>query len=233
MLVDGVEPMNLTLFTSCYGPGYAEFLPEWEESVTRLHPTAKAVVVGDAHAGKAWGGAGRFLLAPEYGSPYNQGAAHNRAVRECATEWVMHVGVDDLVVPGLVAQLAPHADGADVVAVDVQRTRNGELGSIRENRPTGEGILQPTMGRQPLDACAAFRRSYWQGTGYRTDLPGGVDVALWIDMAHKGARFTYTGEVGVIYRLRPESLWHTRSRLNIQRVRRRLNELRHDRGGGR
>jgi hypothetical protein len=216
--------MNLTIFTSCYGKKYAEFLPEWEGCMAAL--PVEAVVVGDIHAQSAWGGTGRFILAPQHGSPYNQGAAHNHAALESRPEWLMHVGVDDLVTPDLVEQLRPHADHADVIAVDVQRTRNGTLGTIRQNRPTKDTILQPTMGRQPLDACAAFRRSFWERTGYRTDLPGGVDVALWIDMAHQGARFAYTGQVGVIYRLRPESLWHQRSKQNVNLVRRALNGLR-------
>lgn len=216
--------MNLTVFTSCYGASYARFLPEWEACMGAL--PVDAVIVGDRHAQAAWKGTGRFVSAPEHGTPYNQGAAHNRAVEECDTDWVMHVGVDDLVTPDLVAQLERHEAGADVIAVDVQRTRRGRLGTIRENRPTRDLILEPTNGRQPLDACAAFRRSAWEGTRYRENLPGGVDVALWVDMAHQGARFAFTGQVGVIYRLRRDSLWHRRSRRNIAEVRDRLNELR-------
>ena len=216
--------MNLTVFTSCYGAKYASFLPEWEACMAEL--PVEALIVGDIHAQATCSGKTRFILAPEYGSPYNQGAAHNHAAIHSRTEWLMHVGVDDLVTPDLVEQLTPHAGGADVIAVDVQRTRNGKMGTIRENRPTTETILEPTMGRQPLDACAAFRRSYWERTGYRTNLTGGVDVALWIDMAHQGARFAFTGKVGVIYRLRPDSLWHQRSRQNVNRVRRDLNGLR-------
>lgn len=216
--------MRLTVFASCYGAQYAAFLPEWESCMSGME--VETVVVGDRHAANAWGGTGRFVLAPEHGSPYNQGAAHNHAALESQTEWIMHVGVDDLVAPDLVEQLRPHTEQADVIAVDVQRTRDGKPDTVRENRPTRELILQRTMGRQPLDACAAFRRACWERTGYRLDLPGGVDVALWIDMAHQGARFAYTAQVGVIYRLRPDSLWHQRSGSNIRQVRHALNKLR-------
>lgn len=215
----------LGIFTSCYG--YEKWLPEWVSAVREL-PVDEVVIVGDQAAfdtaqtldlPDGW----KFVLDPE---PFHQARAHNDAVGELTTEWIFHLGVDDLPFPNLVSDLRAKFDDADVVAVDVVRERDGKQLSTRRNRPTTEKILKPTMGQQPLDACAAFRRSFWERHRYDESFPTGCDVALWIGFAHLGARFTHTGKPGVRYRLHQDSLWHSRSTKDRIALREKLNDLR-------
>lgn len=215
--------MTFGIFTSCYG--YEPWLPEWEASIRAAGPD-EVVIVGDEAAQRAWGRLGRFVLAPELGNPYRQAAAHNRGAAELSTEWAMHVGVDDLVYPNLVSELSKRFDGADVVAVDVTSEKDGQPVRTRRNRPTREKILKPTMGQQPLDACAAFRRSLWEAHPYNEEIAGGCDVALWIGFAHAGARFAFTAKPGVRYRLHADSLWHSRPKAELIALRETLNGLR-------
>lgn len=213
--------MTFGIFTSCYG--YERWLPEWEASMAAAQ-LDEVVIVGDDAAKAAWGGLGKFVVDDQ---PFNQARAHNLAVENMTSEWVMHVGVDDLVFPTIATDLAEHFAEADVVACDVVSERDGKTVRTRRNRPTNEKILKPTTGEQPLDACAAFRRSFWAQTPYDESFArGGSDVALWIGFAHLGARFTHTGKPGVRYRLHDDSLWHSRPRDELAALRARLNDLR-------
>lgn len=218
--------MSFGLFTACYG--YERWLPEWEASVAELNPAPdEVVIVGDEAARAAWGGIGTFVLAPQHGQPFNQAAAFNAAMAVMGTEWAMHVGVDDLCAPHIVADLSAKFDDADIVACDVRSERDGRLVRVRKNRPTAQAILTPTSGQQALDACAAFRRSLWEQAPYDERFnAGGCDVALWIGFAKLGARFAWSGTVGVRYRLHDDSLWHSRSRESLVELRGRLNQLR-------
>lgn len=217
--------MRFGIFTACYG--YERWLPEWEQSIARMNPSAdEVVIVGDEAAQAAWSGFGRFILAPEFGEPFRQAAAYNRAVSEMSTDFVMHIGVDDLVIGGLIREIARKAPRADVIAFDARLERDGAPVRVRHNRPTLQRILRPTMGGQPLDSCAAYRRTFWEKAPYNEEILGGTDVALWIAFAHAGARFIWTGQVGLRYRLHEDSLWHRRSPENIAEVRRALNALR-------
>ena len=217
---------TIGLFTACFD-GYHRWLPEWEHAVAQMDPQpAEVGIVGDEDAQQAWSGRGLFVLAPEFGSPFRQAAAYNHLLERMTAEWVAHVGADDLPKPGLIGDVAPHTVRFDVVAFDNQSTRNGLPVQTRRNRPTAEKVLTPTMAKAPLDACAFFRRTFWEQHPYDPEHEGGSDVALWIRFAGAGARFGWTGKVGIEYRLHDDSLWHSRHPDRRRQVKRRLNELR-------
>lgn len=225
-----IQGESFGLFTACYGERYAKYLPEWERSVRGLDPAPDEVfIVGDEFARDRWTNLGRFVLAPEFGVPsYRQAASYNHVLREMRADWIMHVGVDDLVFRTLISDMARHFGSADVVACDVSVERNGLRFRIRRNRPTAGALLRPTLGGQALDACACYRRKFWELAPYNEEIIGGSDVALWIGFARRGARFAWTGVPGVRYRLHSDSLWHQRSPENIRAVRMGLNALRSD-----
>jgi hypothetical protein len=223
--------MSLGIFTPCYGDDYARWVPAWSRAMAAMVPQPEQVVmIGDEVAQEAWrqaGEVGAFILAPEHGAPFRQVRAYNHAIQEALTaQWLMHIGVDDRPVPGLYAQLRPLMGHLDVIAVDNGAYRRGQRRGGRRNRPTSWLVMQERTSREPVNACAAFRRSLWEQWPYDEEYEGGSDIALWIKFAANGARFGWTGQEGVEVEMHPGSLWHSRPEAKKREVKRRLNGLR-------
>jgi hypothetical protein len=212
------------VYTQCYG-NYHRYLPDWERMMAAVNGLDDAVVVGDAAARDAWQGFGRFVFAPEFGGPFRQAASANRAVENLDTEWVTHVGVDDLALPNLVTLTRPFVNYFDVVAYDNIHWSDGRVGERRRNVPSTPAILSANFKRATLDACAWFRRSLWVERPYDPEFEGAVDVAFWIKHAGAGARFVGSGELGILYRIHQDSLWHSRPDGRKRENRHRLNVL--------
>ncbi len=201
------KPTNtIGIFTAVYD-GYEKYLPRWEASIRALErPVDQVVIIGDDAAREAWQGTGEFILAPEYGNPYKQVASYNRAVAALTTDWVMHIGSDDVADVRLTKLFTRYFSQADVIAFDSILRKDGAFVRMRRNRPTAEKIMAETMGGQALDACALYRRSLWEQRPYNQDMEGASDVALWIEFAKLGARFAYTAQIGMTYILHDDSL---------------------------
>jgi hypothetical protein len=218
--------MTFGIYTQCYG-GYSRYLSEWEQMVSAISPAPdEVVIVGDAPAKNSWGGTGRFVLAEQFGNPFRQAESANAAVSALSTEWVTHVGVDDIPLPNLVSLSFPFLESYDVIAYDNIHISPSGIGSRRSNSPSAASILDTSQRRSALDACAWYRRSLWKSLPYRSDYEGAVDVAFWIYQAGNGARFVGSGQLGILYRIHEDSLWHSRSEKKRKENRRKLNSLR-------
>jgi len=218
--------MTFGIYTQCYGK-YSRYLPEWERMVAAILPAPdEIVIVGDILAEQTWEGTGRFVLAANLGNPFRQADSANLAVSSLSTEWVTHVGVDDIPLPNLVSLALPFVDSYDVIAYDNIHISFGEIGERRTNNPSAASILDTSGGRAALDACAWYRKSLWDSAPYDSDYEGAVDVSFWIRHAGMGARFVGSGQLGILYRLHEDSLWHSRPKEKRVENARKLNDLR-------
>lgn len=219
--------VSFGVYTQCYG-NYHQYLPDWERMMAAVPNLDDAVIVGDVAARDAWQGFGRFVLAPEFGGPFRQADSANRAVESLDCDWITHVGVDDLALPNLVSLAGPFVDDFDVVAYDNIHWVEGRVGERRRNVPSPLAILSSNFKRATLDACAWFRRDLWVERPYDPFFEGAVDVAFWIKHAGAEARFVGSGELGLMYRLHDDSLWHSRSDVRKRENRHKLNVLKEE-----
>ncbi|MDT0270589.1 glycosyltransferase family A protein [Streptomyces sp. DSM 44915] len=184
--------------TSAWGT-YGRYLPKWVESVAAQTVRPELVTVLDAGVDDI--GPAREAL-DESGLPWQivrdtyrgMGAARNRAVEATATEWVMHLDADDLLLPHCLADVRALAPWADVVSVGMRRGRRDIVFPHVSAR-------QALAGRQAAFSCAAFRRDLWERRGVRWHTANDwVDSALWVRAARAGARFAGTSRPGAVYR---------------------------------
>jgi hypothetical protein len=211
--------MEITIVTSSHN--YGRYLADWANSILALtlRPAACVIVDNGSTDGSialaeaaairldAEGISTIFLSIPQT----DFGTARNAAVALAATEWVMHLDADDMVMPHCLEDVARLAPDADVVSLGYERS--GDLKSGPRNRTklyrTHHGaatLADPT----PSSGVSPFRRSFWERSPYRTDMTGGWDTALWLGFAHLGARFVPTRRPCFWYRQHADSVFNTR-----------------------
>jgi glycosyltransferase involved in cell wall biosynthesis len=153
----------------------------------------------------------RVLAEPHRGAS----AARNRGIAETASEWLLFLDADDLLLPGTLSQrLAAAAGCSDVVVCDWQEfsSDDGEEaeGAVRS--------IGPAVRAADVEiACAAHiwappaallyrRRIVEEIGGFREDLPVIQDARFLFDAAYHGARFAHSPHLGARHRLSPHSL---------------------------
>jgi cellulose synthase/poly-beta-1,6-N-acetylglucosamine synthase-like glycosyltransferase len=193
---------EITVVTTVWG-AYGRFLGEWAASVAGQTVPPSAVVIAELGGCAAEAEQAATLIrsrgtaATVVSEPFNgMGQARNTAVAASATDWVMHLDADDLLLPGALALVAPLTDRADVVSL-ATRYPSGRVRSF--SRVSARTILS---GRVGCFSCSPFRRSFWERSPYQT-LAGPldyVDALLWVGFARLGARFVGTTEPGFTYR---------------------------------
>jgi glycosyltransferase involved in cell wall biosynthesis len=154
----------------------------------------------------------RVLTGPNRGAS----AARNRGIAETASEWIVFLDADDLLVPDTLRRrlATAEATGADVVVCDWQElldrgdgtvegaVRSVDLAALEADAETGcaTHVWATT-------AALLYRRSLVEKIGgFREDLPVIQDARFLFDAAYHGARFAYSPHLGARYRASPQSL---------------------------
>jgi len=212
--------VRLAVVTCCRD--YGRFLDDWARSLVAL--TVRPELVGIVDAGSRDDTPDRIREASAYLEAAgirvetrridsrNLGTARNAAVEIAdGFEWVQHFDVDDTAMPHMVADFAELADRADVIPAGYER--NGNLAAGPRNRrrlySSSRGASTLRSGA-PASGVSPFRRSFWERSPYREDMPGGWDTALWIGFAHLDARFVPTRRPVFWYRQHAGSTFNDR-----------------------
>jgi succinoglycan biosynthesis protein ExoU len=207
-------------------------------------PVSEVIVVDDASpdetsaaARAADDGSGRLRVLRQAinGGPSR---ARNRAIQESTAPWLAILDADDFFLPGRIAQLLMHADGADFIADDLWQVPHNDpdgprislLGEAapttprtvdlaefvasnvsRRGRLRGEmGFLKPLMNRDFLNR---------HGLLYRDGMHLGEDYELYARALGLGARFLLLPAHGYISVIRPDSLSARHSASDLQQLR--------------
>jgi glycosyltransferase involved in cell wall biosynthesis len=154
----------------------------------------------------------RVLTGPNRGAS----AARNRGISETASEWIVFLDADDLLVPGSLRRRleTANATGADVVVCDWQElldrgdsmvdgaVKSVDLAALEADAETGcaTHVWATT-------AALLYRRSLVEKIGgFHEDLPVIQDARFLFDAAYHGARFVHSPHLGARHRISPQSL---------------------------
>lgn len=122
-------------------------------------------------------------------------AIRNRLLEQVATEWVVFLDDDDLLLPNYVDAVTPHLAAADVVYTGWHLTGGGDgpfpIPFDPDRLADGDNFI-------PVTACARTAMVRAVG-GFPTDVRE-EDHALWRAMLAVGARFAYAPVIAWRYR---------------------------------
>ncbi|UWF77889.1 MULTISPECIES: glycosyltransferase [Microbacterium] len=122
--------------------------------------------------------------------PENRGvsAAMNTGIEALETEYVMPVGSDDRILPGLAAEVVRVLDsdpGIGVVSIDLRFF--GRLEAV-QRLPEVDGVVDLLFGNV-IPGASAFRKEDWAALGgFDTDIPFGEDWEFWVRLLAAGRR---------------------------------------------
>jgi glycosyltransferase involved in cell wall biosynthesis len=154
----------------------------------------------------------RVLTGPNRGAS----AARNRGIAETASEWIVFLDADDLLVPGTLSWRLETAvaTGADVVICDWQElldhgegTVNGAVRSVDLAALAVNAEIGCATHVWATTAALLYRRSLVEKIGgFAEDLPVIQDARFLFDAAYHGARFAHSPHLGARHRISPQSL---------------------------
>jgi glycosyltransferase involved in cell wall biosynthesis len=154
----------------------------------------------------------RVLSGPNRGTS----AARNRGIAETASEWIVFLDADDLLISETLRRRLETAEatGADVVVCDWEelpdRGDGAVAGAVRSvDLAALETHAEASCATHVWATTAAllYRRSLVEKIGgFREDLPVIQDARFLFDAAYHGARFAHSPHLGARHRLLPYSL---------------------------
>lgn len=151
------------------------------------------------------------------------GRARNIAIGLSGTVWAHHYDADDVLKPWAYEDWERLAPSADVVSFGWVRGRKTREKDRVYYDHQGQASLD---AKAPASAVSPFRRTLWEQSPYRDDLPGSWDTALWIGFAHLDARFRATRRACYLYRYHGDSLFVARPAADKKKIGVRLQQLR-------
>jgi hypothetical protein len=192
----GDDPVSITVISCLYGSTHDHFLPEWVDAVTKLDPAPHEVILAHSQP--------QFVpqvYAVQHrmngGWRYPQAYYLTKALGHVTTDWVWIHDIDDLAFPDAL-------EGIDQVEADVF-----QMGYLRSD---GEVYLPPQFTAEEFIACPTNR--FVSGSCVRTSVlreVGGFpdcalqDWALWLKLAHAGAKFAASDRPRFHYRRHPQA----------------------------
>lgn len=200
--------MNLGIVTSFYN-GYDRFLPRWARSVSRMKPKPAYVTMyasgpydreNKRIAIELLTRAGIKHIFIESREHRCMGYARNHAVRNCLTEWIMYLDVDDTILPNALAIAARYEDKADVLCTGLKIIGDRKHRSLIYADTTRELIL---AGKHGSSSHSIYKRAIWEKAPY-IETNDYVEQPLWLGFAQAGASFVGMKEVCTVYHARKD-----------------------------
>lgn len=220
---------------------YVELLPEAIASVRDGASAEEVIVVDNASAPSIAPIDGCQLVRSEV--RLSRGAARNLGLSHVATEYVVFLDADDLLLPGalprLIDGLASRPDaqafvGRIVEADGAPHRMPRVLSRALARAPRLFAWVNAVWSLAPLQGCAIMRTESVRTCGAYPDASSGEDWVLGASLAFRGP-IVFDGEPMLVYRLRPDSPGMgsgTSNRVLVANARRVRDRLRSDPGVG-
>jgi glycosyltransferase involved in cell wall biosynthesis len=213
---------------------YVAFLPEAVESVKRNAPAAPTVVVDNASTTPVPRLPGSTVIrAPRR---LSAGAARNLGLEQVATEYVVFLDADDMLLSGTLEFMCSRISADPSLAIFVTSVLDGETGERHRTprrfvpalsrRPRVFALTNCVWSLLPLQGCAIMRAAEVREAGGYADADWGEDWVLGVSLSFRG-RVEVNPRLGRYYRATPGSLWRrprpsSELRASARRVRERL-----------
>ena len=193
---------------------YVEFLADAVESVRRNAPRAPIVVVDNASSRAVPELEGCTVVR----SPrrLSVGAARNLGLHQVATEYVIFLDADDLLLDGAIEFLHRRIAADASLAVSVTSILEGETGKRHRTPrrfvpmlarwPWALALANSVWLLLPTQGCAILRTGQVRDAGGYADVDCGEDWVLAVSLAFRG-RAEVSQRFGLCYRPTPGSLW--------------------------
>ncbi len=217
---------------------YVRFLDEAVESVWRNAPQAPIVVVDNASSTPVPELAGcEVVRSPRR---LSAGAARNLGLERVATEYVLFLDADDMLLEGALEFLQVRIDADPGLAICAASILDGATGERHRTPrafvsrlarwPTAFAFADAVWSLLPIQGCAILRTAQVREAGGYADADLGEDWVLAVSLAWRG-RVEVTERLGLYYRSTEGSIGRrartmAELRASAQRVRERM---RHDR----
>ncbi len=191
-----MDPVNVTIISCLYGKTHSRFLPEWLAGIAAMDPQPAEVILSTD----------RCRFVPQVNSVchrmngdwrYPQAFHLTKALGMVETDWVWIHDVDDIAFPNALE------------SVDLTRAEVFQMGYERSD---GEVYMPPALTAEeviasptnPLVAGSCVRTSALRSVGGFPDCAL-QDWALWLALAHAGARFVSSSWPRFHYRRHPQA----------------------------
>jgi glycosyltransferase involved in cell wall biosynthesis len=211
---------------------YVAFLADAVESVGRTAPGCTILVVDNASSEPVSEHDGTTLI--HTGSRLSAGAARNHGLEAVATEYVLFLDADDMVLEGALDFMCSRLKAEPSLSVAAMSILDGGTG--RRHRTPRSFV--PALARHsrffaltdciwslyPTQGCATFRTDQVREAGGYADAEWGEDWVLAVSLAFRG-RVEVSDRLGRFYRPTGGSLWRRpRSAADLATSARRVRE---------
>ena len=201
--------MNLGICTSFYN-GYDRFLPRWALSICRqtVKPSYVCMVASGPMEDP-----GNKAVAESLFKRYKiknvfitldkhrgMGYARNAAVRNCISEWIMYLDVDDTILPVGVEYVAQYEGKADVICTALAIEGCRERRVLKYLDVSREKQLK---GLHCSSSHSVYRKSFWEKAPYIEENDY-LEQPFWLGLAQAGATFIGTEEPITVYHTRKD-----------------------------
>lgn len=143
------------------------------------------------------------------------GHARNKAVEAASGDWIMHLNVDDVIMPKAIEETRKAiSDDYDVVIGNMEWIGHARFNGIKKYNLTLNDLMQ---GR--TNDHAMYRKAIWKQSPY-IEYSGDVDVAFWIGLAHLKVRIGYVDSTLTKHFFREDTVFGRYSKEDMQEIRR-------------
>lgn len=212
----------ISLVTSFYN-WYDRFLLQWLDAVLKSSKLPDEIVIaisGDSYNADNIEKAKKRLdglvpLTIVYCDHKGMGHARNKAVENASSDWIMHLNVDDIVMPNAIEDIQKTiTNDFDVIIGDMEWVGHARKSGVRKYNLTLKDLFS---GR--TNDHAAYRKSVWEKSKY-IEYSGDVDVAFWIGLAQLNIRIGYTNTLLTRHFFRSDTVFGRYSKEDIREIKR-------------
>lgn len=205
--------MQIALISVAWN-GYARFIPEWIEYISKstVQPNEVVIVLGQNHGFEDEEYCRKLIpnlkiIYDTLPNP-NVGRLTNLAIENTTSEWVMCMDVDDLLMPTAIETFEKFEKDADYLCIAWKWYNKGKM--IYRQSPTPKSINNMPPNRRSkvrINNNSPFRRKFWEIQAF--DEVNYINLPFLAFMVEQGARFVKVPRICITYRQWHGSLYNS------------------------